>query len=178
MHPFLDRLDAAFTADTAVLVAAERRRRAAEPIGVYPDSAGLQPFGGAKGATDVRSPHARRQTVGCVIRDLKGFLFGVEGDDRQYRTEDFFACYAHLIVHPGEYGGRDETAAAGAGTRIGPAAEHAARPFASGNVDVLQNLLVLRRGRDGSDMGLRLHPNRHRRRRYSAICRPSPTPRV
>src|SRR6266403_1880982 len=87
------RGDAFGTADTAVRVAAERRRRAAEPIGVYPDSAGLQPLGGAKGATDVRSPHACRQTVGCVIRDLKGFLFGVEGDDRQYRTEDFFACY-------------------------------------------------------------------------------------
>ena len=46
-----------------------------------------------------------RKTVGCVVRDPDGVLFGVEWNNRQDRTEDFLSRDTHIVVHVGEHGG-------------------------------------------------------------------------
>src|SRR5712671_4372877 len=68
--PFGESVAAAFAADSATLIPTERCRRPPDPIGVDPDSSGLQALRSAQRAPDVGGPNPRRQSIRGVIGDL------------------------------------------------------------------------------------------------------------
>src|ERR1700730_11308000 len=59
-------------------------------VGVDPYRAGLHAGGHAMHPSDVRTPDARRQTIGGPIRNANRILFVVKGYDRQDGSENLF----------------------------------------------------------------------------------------
>ena len=55
---------------------------------VSPDGAGLQRVGDGYRFLDVIGEHSGCQTVRCVIRSLDSFIYGLELEDRLYRSKD------------------------------------------------------------------------------------------
>src|SRR5574337_1415357 len=75
IHPYalylrvvLERVDAHLAAEPAGLVAAERRRRVVDVVGVDPDRAGLEPARREVRFLDVTRPDAGREAVARRVR--------------------------------------------------------------------------------------------------------------
>ncbi len=151
-------LDAVLTPEAAHLVAAKRRHVADCAIGVDPDRAGADGRGDLDGALDRLRPDTGRKPERDVVGDLDGFLVGLEADDRQHRSEDLFLRDTHPVGYAGEDRRLHEEFAVAACRAAGrPAAQQALRAFRLRDLDVLQDLLVLRRGRDRADLRCRIH---------------------
>ena len=105
---------------------------------------------------NVLRPNAGAETIDDIVGDLDGVLFVLELDDRQDGAEDFLLGDAHLVVDAGEDRRLDKVGAAAFGRRRRAAAEHALCAFALGDVDVAEDLLILRRRRHGADLRLEL----------------------
>src|SRR5918997_4197827 len=104
----LQSLESPLSPDAALLVAAERRPRAAREVLVDHDVACLDVSREPHRAIDVGCKDSGRQAVVRVVGDLGRLLLGREGQDRQHRTEYLLPGDAHLAAHAIEYGRGDE----------------------------------------------------------------------
>ena len=77
------------TTITGLLEAAERRGHVAAVPVIDPDTAGSQFLGDTMAAAEIGGPDAGSQTEIGVVGDADGFFLIIEGDDRQYRAENF-----------------------------------------------------------------------------------------
>src|SRR5262245_2955452 len=152
----LDRLRAVLTAEARGLVAAERHGEAHGAIGVDPHGAGADALGYRGGALDRLRPDAGAEAVGDVVGDGDRFLLVFELDDGQHRPEHLLLGDAHLVVDAGEDCGLDEVLAAPLLLARRAAAQDALGALALSDVDVGEDLLVLRRRCHRADLGVEL----------------------
>src|SRR5215470_15054567 len=143
----LDRLCAILATETGGLVAAEWHQEAHRPIGVHPHRAGLDAGGHRVRALEGLRPNAGAESVCDVVGYLHRLFLVLELDDRQNGTEHLLLRNAHLVTDAREDGRLDEILAATLLLGGWPAPKYALRALLLGDVDVGENLLVLRRGR-------------------------------
>jgi len=79
-------------------------------VGVEPENPGANLLEHADAAVDVACPHRAGQTERRVVGEANRFVLGVEGQNRQHRTEDLFAGDSGIRTHVGEDGRLDEVA--------------------------------------------------------------------
>src|SRR3546814_8080725 len=146
-----------------MLVSPERRHDADRPIGIDPDRAGLNFFRHAQRATYVTGPDACPQTVAAIVGD--GYRLGLvlELDDGKHRPEDFFLGNAHIVLYISKYGGLDEPAFATLWLAAGLAAQGKLRAVLLCDVNIGQNLVVLRTRGDGPNLRIAGHRITHAR---------------
>ena len=121
---------------------AAKRRPGGAAFAVHLDHAGLQGQCQPVAAGAILRLDVVRQAIGGVIGDADGVSFGVKGDDRQHRAEDFLARDGHAGGHIGKDRGLDvKTAVEPLGqTR---ATGHQPRAFVDALLDESLNLLPL-----------------------------------
>lgn len=103
----------------------------------------------------VQTPAA--EAVAAVVGEGDGLVLVVEGDHGEDGTEDLLLGDAHAVVYAGEDGRLDEPASVVRGL----AAEGEPGAFALSDVDVVEDLGVLGRSGDGSDLGCLVHGVTH-----------------
>lgn len=153
----MDRLNSSFSAESAALIAAEGCGAAADPIGVDPDSAGLQTLGCTHCPTHVRCPDAGGKAVRRIVSDLVGIFLGFKRNDRKHGSEYFLTRGPHAVMHVGKDCRRNEAASLRAGAAVRPTAQHAIFAFLFSDVDVAKYFLILLLCRHRTDMSVRLH---------------------
>ena len=87
-----------FAADAAFLDAAEGRDFGGDEAGVEADDAVLERLGDAPRAREVARVHVRGQPELGVVRELHGFLVGVDAEQRRHRAEGFLARQDHVAA--------------------------------------------------------------------------------
>ena len=107
------------------------------------------------GAPHRLRPHACAQAVGDIVGDADGVFFILEFYHRQHGAEHFFLRNAHSIVDAGENGRLDEILAAAFRGRCRSAAKYAFGALALGDIDIAEDLLILRRRSHRSHLGVR-----------------------
>ena len=150
----LDRLRAVLAAEPRGLVAAERHQEADRAVSVDPHRAGADALGHRRRTPHRLRPDAGAEPVGDVVGDRDRLLLVPELDHRQHRPEHLLLGDAHAVVDAGEDGRLHEILAAALLLARGSAAQHALGSFPFRNVDVGEDLLVLRRRRHRPDLGL------------------------
>src|ERR1700733_4244747 len=91
------------------------------------DRAGMDVAGEAFTAAAGAGPDAGRGSVVGIVGEARGFLFVVEGRDRENRTEGFFPHDAHAVIDVREDGRREESWPKFAQTRT--SGQHAGAAF-------------------------------------------------
>jgi hypothetical protein len=97
-------------ADTALLVATERKLPVDRVVCVDPDGTSLERVGDLDGSLEVGRVHGRGKTVCGVVSLLDDLLLGVELGDCADGAEDLFPLDLHILGHVGEDCGLDEIA--------------------------------------------------------------------
>ena len=162
-------------AEAALLVAAERRGRVVDVVGVDPDGAGLEPRRDVVRLLDVARPDAGGEAVDRVVRARDRLVHVDELDRREHRSEDLLARDRHLGRDVREHRRLHEVALAGADVGAAAAGDER-RAFALRDLDVAQHALELALRRDRAEPRLRIeriagdHLLRRARRPCSMNC--------
>src|SRR5207245_9352103 len=104
-------MEAELAAETGLLEAAERRRRAHGAVGVDRQDAGLERPGDAEGAGSVPRPDRAREPVGRVVGDADRVGLVGERDHGGYGAEDLLARNPVLVRRLDEPAGEPEAPA-------------------------------------------------------------------
>ena len=123
----LERVHAHLAAEAALLVAAERRRRVVDVVGVDPDRAGLELARDVVRLLDVLRPDRGGQAVARVVGARDRLVDVGELDRRQHRPEDLLARDRHLRRDAVEHRRLEEVALAGADVGARAAGDERAR---------------------------------------------------
>jgi dimethylglycine dehydrogenase len=124
-------------------------------IAIDPDGAGFERGAAADGPADIASPQPGGQAVGAVVGDRKDFVFVVERDDREDRTEHFLTRDAHVVADAGEDGRLHEPAGCQPRGLRPAAAQHTGGAALLRDVNVAQHLVALGQRRDRPDLRVR-----------------------
>ena len=122
-----NRFHSAFTSEARSLESTKRCHVARHAIAVHPHGSGFQSLRHDQRAPDAAGPDTGRQSVDCRVRDSDRFLFIVERNQREKRTEDLFVGDPHLRPDAREDCRFDKPARAALGTMRRPASKQAYR---------------------------------------------------
>src|SRR5262245_4951979 len=107
------------------------------------------------GAREVARPHDGGEPVRRAVRDRDRLLLGVEGSDRDDRSEDLLLVRAALRRKPGDDGRLHEPTPLATRVRWfgGLTAGEELAPLLPRQLQVAEDLLVVRAGHDGALLG-------------------------
>src|SRR5450830_91199 len=150
----VQRADAVLTADTRLLVAANRHLGVGLAPGVDPADTGFQLMNHAVGAVQVLGDYTGGQAEVGVVGATDHFFFGFVAEDAHHRAEDFFADDGHVIAAIGEHGRRDKGALGEFTGGQAFATTQQARAFFLALGDVAQHAFHMGEADQGAEVGV------------------------